>query len=212
MSHSRNRKKPASFKVEVYYPHLMSKVKVETYKSLREASKDLNTTYYFLYNCYHKKHNNQFSKFYRISRINAAGNELCYRPPKKHNQRSLHDDDDGDDDVEHGGVDSSGGAGSGGGDESTETDDDDDDDEALSDLETEETFEYSATEQVPAGGAPTNAAKENSKPSYGSTQAEQLRVRSDWSKTEDTVGGGSNPSGCDQSGWCHHWQSWTSNI
>lgn len=61
------------------------------YRSLRHASLELKVSYYFLYNCYHRQHNNQFTSFFNIYRVDDKGNKLQYKPPKKKKRKNPHD-------------------------------------------------------------------------------------------------------------------------
>lgn len=61
----------------------------KTYRSLRHASIELKVSYYFLYNCYHLQHNNQFTRFFKIYRVDKKGNKLPYRLPKKKKNKNL---------------------------------------------------------------------------------------------------------------------------
>ncbi len=70
------------FVVEINFPPLSSLFK-KTYRSLRHASIELKVSYYFFYNCYHHQHNNQFTRFFTIYRVDENNNQLEYKPPKK---------------------------------------------------------------------------------------------------------------------------------
>lgn len=80
------------FVVEITFPPINLKTSLlfekKTYRSLRHASIELKVSYYFLYNCYHKQHNNQFTRFFNIYRVDRNGNKLDYKPPKKKKKRS----------------------------------------------------------------------------------------------------------------------------
>ncbi len=78
------------FAIEITFPPTnikTSPVFKRTYRSLRHASIKLDVSYYFLYNCYHQQHNNQFTRFFKIYRVDQKGNRLNYRSPKKKNKK-----------------------------------------------------------------------------------------------------------------------------
>jgi hypothetical protein len=60
---------------------------VKYFKSLRHAAINLQTSYYFLYNCYHKRHNNQFSKFFTVHEVDGDGVTMPYRKPRSNEHR-----------------------------------------------------------------------------------------------------------------------------
>ena len=68
---------------------------VRYYKSIRQASKDLDMSYYFLWNCYHGRHHNQFSRFVVIERLPefSEGDQVitvpCERPVITHTTNEL---------------------------------------------------------------------------------------------------------------------------
>ena len=75
------------FRVEVYMKSVMVRPVVKYYKSLREASLDLGTSYYFLYNCYHRKHHNQFSSFFSVVEVDSETFlDKPYREPRVNNR------------------------------------------------------------------------------------------------------------------------------
>ena len=75
------------FRVRIFYPPAMTAPVVKYYKSLRHAAINLKTSYYFLYNCYHKRHSNQFSSFFTVHEVDGDGVPLPYREPRSSDQR-----------------------------------------------------------------------------------------------------------------------------
>ena len=77
------------FVVEITFPSCStSSLFKKTYRSLRHASIELKVSYYFLYNCYHHQHKNQFTRFFKIYRVDGNGDKLEYRSPKKKNKNN----------------------------------------------------------------------------------------------------------------------------
>lgn len=75
------------FRVTIFYPPAMTTPVVKYYKSLRHASMNLQTSYYFLYNCYHRRHNNQFSQFFDVQEVDGDGRTMPYRKPRNSDKR-----------------------------------------------------------------------------------------------------------------------------
>lgn len=61
------------------------------FKSIRQASHELGLSYYFLWNCYHKKHHNQFSRFVNVRKIsgNSSSNGQVENGFKNHITESV---------------------------------------------------------------------------------------------------------------------------
>lgn len=71
----------------IFFPLIMENTFENTYKSIRQASIELGLSYYFLYNCFHCKHRNQFRKFikvetYRGETINNNDHDDCFEYPE----------------------------------------------------------------------------------------------------------------------------------
>ncbi len=84
------------FCVQINFPPTSSSISSlfkKTYRSLRHASIELNVSYYFLYNCYHKQHKNQFTRFFNIYRVDENNNKLKYKLPKKKNKKRKNTND-----------------------------------------------------------------------------------------------------------------------
>lgn len=64
-----NNQKDHLFKIDICIPFISKETSTFFYKSLREASLELNLSYYFLYNCYHDLHHNQFSVYFKIIKV-----------------------------------------------------------------------------------------------------------------------------------------------
>lgn len=75
------------FEIKIFFPKLMENAITFRFKSLRAASIGLDVSYYFLYNCYHEKHKNQFTSFFRINKMSVNGEYLPYGRPKTYQQQ-----------------------------------------------------------------------------------------------------------------------------
>lgn len=50
---------------------------INYFKSIRQAALELGFSYYFLYNCFHQKHDNQFKKFISITKCDRIDIAEC---------------------------------------------------------------------------------------------------------------------------------------
>ena len=77
-----------SFEVQFFLPPFMSYPSYAYFTSINAAAKSLNVSYYFLYNCYHQTHHNQFAKFFKITKMDpSTGKYLPYSAPRVNAKR-----------------------------------------------------------------------------------------------------------------------------